>query len=510
MNLQTMNKKRKRQQGQSLVEFVLILPLLLLMIFGIFEFGRVTFTYSQVTSQTRNALRYGISLGYTSSANYLDCAAMQDVADNIYFASTVQTDVIYFLASEDAARATPHSCTTDGAITDGDVTQGDILQIQTIAHLDTIVPFFNNLDFDINYTGQRTITKEIILFDEDASAVITDDDDDDDLDDTWEESYFPGDLTQLTDTGDYDTDGCDDICEFNLGLDPTANDFPIAGTAPSNLAFDWPEATCHGTEASRDMALDWSTVNPSVDIGTYGSPDGYRLYAIDNDTSTTTVVGEFGLAADACVGTTGANACFNVASAPWTAEAGDLDGNIQFTYHLAIFNDELDASLTRDSATVSASLTQYTTWGMVAPLITLNCREEIYQVDTSAPGFVDPNTSPGTTCAPGSAWPEITWEPVHDADGYEIWIQESSLPSGTPPGFTNPVGNVTSTTCTGTYGDPGSCFENLSAYTDLPVAPNDGGGTDDYYNLYIRAYNNNDPFESNSALIRWDCDELPD
>lgn len=46
--------------GQTLVEFALVVPILLLVVFGIMEFGRVFYTYSALTNGAQEAARYGI------------------------------------------------------------------------------------------------------------------------------------------------------------------------------------------------------------------------------------------------------------------------------------------------------------------------------------------------------------------------------------------------------------------------------------------------------------------
>lgn len=56
----------RRAKGQGLVEFALILPLLLLLLLGIFEFGRVLFIYSSLFNAAREGARYGV----TSPRNY--------------------------------------------------------------------------------------------------------------------------------------------------------------------------------------------------------------------------------------------------------------------------------------------------------------------------------------------------------------------------------------------------------------------------------------------------------
>ncbi len=48
------------QRGQQLVEFALLLPLLLLLLFGIIEFGIAVFRYNTIANVSREVARYGI------------------------------------------------------------------------------------------------------------------------------------------------------------------------------------------------------------------------------------------------------------------------------------------------------------------------------------------------------------------------------------------------------------------------------------------------------------------
>ena len=54
-------RKRIRQDhGQDLVETALTLPLLLMLLFGIVEFGRVIFVYNSLSNAAREGARYAI------------------------------------------------------------------------------------------------------------------------------------------------------------------------------------------------------------------------------------------------------------------------------------------------------------------------------------------------------------------------------------------------------------------------------------------------------------------
>lgn len=50
-------KKNKRESGQSLVEFALVLPIFLLLIMGIIDFGWLFYNYISVANSARNAAR---------------------------------------------------------------------------------------------------------------------------------------------------------------------------------------------------------------------------------------------------------------------------------------------------------------------------------------------------------------------------------------------------------------------------------------------------------------------
>ncbi|MBO8137542.1 MAG: pilus assembly protein [Desulfotomaculum sp.] len=50
---------RKNQKGQSMVEFALLLPLIIILLFGILEFGRVFHSYLVITSAAREGARIG-------------------------------------------------------------------------------------------------------------------------------------------------------------------------------------------------------------------------------------------------------------------------------------------------------------------------------------------------------------------------------------------------------------------------------------------------------------------
>ncbi len=53
-------KLKRNRKGQSLVEFALLLPLLLILVMGLFDVGRAVFYYSVLNTAVREGTRYAI------------------------------------------------------------------------------------------------------------------------------------------------------------------------------------------------------------------------------------------------------------------------------------------------------------------------------------------------------------------------------------------------------------------------------------------------------------------
>jgi Flp pilus assembly protein TadG len=78
------NKKKKSTKGQGMVEFALAFPILLMVMIGIFESGRLLLIYTTSVSASRAAARYGTAMGDEDSGfHYLDCDGMRARAINI-------------------------------------------------------------------------------------------------------------------------------------------------------------------------------------------------------------------------------------------------------------------------------------------------------------------------------------------------------------------------------------------------------------------------------------------
>jgi len=73
----------KANKAQAMVEFAIALPILLLLIYGLIETGRLIFIYSTIVTASRQAVRYGSATGIGNSSvpRYRDCAGIRAEAN---------------------------------------------------------------------------------------------------------------------------------------------------------------------------------------------------------------------------------------------------------------------------------------------------------------------------------------------------------------------------------------------------------------------------------------------
>ena len=82
-------KQPKNNRAQAIVQFMLALPVLLLLLYGIIEVGRLIFIFSSVANASRQAARYGSASGEIDNvAFYQDCDGIRAVANQSTFIIT--------------------------------------------------------------------------------------------------------------------------------------------------------------------------------------------------------------------------------------------------------------------------------------------------------------------------------------------------------------------------------------------------------------------------------------
>jgi len=89
MNINNFSQKQKKSgyRAQAMVEFAIALPILLVLLFGIMEVGRLMLIYTMVVNASRDAVRYASAVGRGDDGlfKYNNCAGIKQAAiDSTY------------------------------------------------------------------------------------------------------------------------------------------------------------------------------------------------------------------------------------------------------------------------------------------------------------------------------------------------------------------------------------------------------------------------------------------
>jgi hypothetical protein len=231
----------KKEAGQGLVEFALTLPILMLFIAGLIDFGVILFSYSQASNSLRTALRYSEIFWYYDDGykQYLDCEGIAGkVADN-YF-STDHTITITYIDQENLSEIDCGGPASWTPPSDSALENGDMLHIELVATVDPFFLPFGGLE--LHFEGQRTIMKAIPVADgslgggdDDDGAGAPVDSDGDGVPDTSDNCP----AVSNPDQTDSDGDGFGDACD--AGDPPTQSEEfdAIPNCAAGTVDFIW-------------------------------------------------------------------------------------------------------------------------------------------------------------------------------------------------------------------------------------------------------------------------------
>jgi len=149
------------QKGQGMLEFALVLPVLLLLVFGIIEFGRLMFIYASVASASREAVRYGSAVDQAGGVpRYIDCPGIRDAAKRIGDFAGVQ-DAGITIKYDDGTVDIAASC---ASISDHSIIElGDRIVVSVTADYTPMVLLPNISAFPITSTSARTIIKRVAI-----------------------------------------------------------------------------------------------------------------------------------------------------------------------------------------------------------------------------------------------------------------------------------------------------------------------------------------------------------
>src|SRR5512140_2671510 len=154
-------KPKTKTTAQAMVEFALALPILLLVIYGLLETGRLVFMYASVVTAARQAARYGSASGDNGSGTnyYNDCAGIEGAANRVAFIQQFSNIGVSY-DSGPGGTWQQASCPIPNTAT-GHPTNGDRIRVTVSTQFTPIVPLVPFKPFTITSTDNRTLVTGI-------------------------------------------------------------------------------------------------------------------------------------------------------------------------------------------------------------------------------------------------------------------------------------------------------------------------------------------------------------
>ncbi len=157
-------KKKKKEFAQGFVEFALAVPVLLMVVYGLLEVGRLLFIYSSTVTAARQAVRYGAVIGVSDSGypRYQDCAGIRAAARSVGFISNFPDSGFNIVIDGGPDKPIEASCNGVDYLP-YQAKNGDRLVVSVSTTFVPIVPLVPLKPMTIKSSSSRTILVDIII-----------------------------------------------------------------------------------------------------------------------------------------------------------------------------------------------------------------------------------------------------------------------------------------------------------------------------------------------------------
>ena len=154
---------KHKTQGQTMVEFAVTIPILLLIVLATFEIARAIWVYASITTAAREAGRYGSSVGEDGGGtpHYVDCAGIRALARQFGAPGSVQDADVLINYDSGSGSIVRGPC----PVSQASVQLGDRIIVVVTGYF-TPAPYMPLIQIPtITFTSQvhRTIVKALIL-----------------------------------------------------------------------------------------------------------------------------------------------------------------------------------------------------------------------------------------------------------------------------------------------------------------------------------------------------------
>jgi hypothetical protein len=146
MKVRYRNQKTPGFHAQAIVEFALVLPILMMLLVGVLEAGRMIYTYAAVNNASREAARFGSALGYDDEGyhKYKHCEGIRKMARRSAYFTPLTIAITYDRGPAYALTPFAWCDAASGEDNDFTLTTNDRVKVTVTAHykpLINLIPF---------------------------------------------------------------------------------------------------------------------------------------------------------------------------------------------------------------------------------------------------------------------------------------------------------------------------------------------------------------------------------
>jgi len=169
--------KRQKSPAQAALEFALALPVLLLVLYGLLETGRLLFIYASTVTAARQAVRYGSATGLNASSipYYQDCDGIRNAVHRVGFINRFEDSDIAIAYDRGLEYVDPPGTwevnqitnpdpDCDGGFSGFDIRKGDRIRVEVSEQWVPIVPLVPFEPFTITSESSRTILSGVSIY----------------------------------------------------------------------------------------------------------------------------------------------------------------------------------------------------------------------------------------------------------------------------------------------------------------------------------------------------------
>jgi Flp pilus assembly protein TadG len=147
------------ENAQTMVEFALVFPFILLITYGLIEVGRMVFIYTTVTSSAREGARYGAAAGTVGGIpQYADCTGIETAVRKMALLTQINTISINY--DNGPGIGPTYNCATVHA-NPSLIKLGYRVKVSVSTLFSPIIPFVGIKPFTISAYNARTILMHV-------------------------------------------------------------------------------------------------------------------------------------------------------------------------------------------------------------------------------------------------------------------------------------------------------------------------------------------------------------